>query len=198
MVFEIENGKTLGGVNFSQMGSTGKIAFIVAGSIMTVVALISLFGFVGAILRKRRFVKAYAWLSWIVFLINLAGAGFYFYAVFSGKNLFPGCKFQDPNDNNVERDCTIALPLWEKAVSVTLVILELFVALYIAVVIGRYVDQLEDEQYSHSEYKLAKPNNNSTYTPTYYPPTAQEQGLLHSTPQYPYSDGAHSFGHTNA
>lgn len=68
----------------------------------------------------------------------------------------------------------------------------------IASVIGKYVDQLYDEDYSH-EYKLAKPTNASTYTPSYYPPQAQDahQGLLNpGSAPYPYTDQAHSFGNT--
>ena len=77
-------------------------------------------------------------------------------------------------------------------------------SLDIAIVIRRYVDQLEDEHdYSH-EYKLAKNKHNaSTYEPTYYPPTAQDpaaaQGLLHgNNAHYPYSDAAHSFGNNHS
>ena len=43
---EIQHGKTLGDVDFSQISSAGKIAFIVAGSVFTLIALISLFGYV--------------------------------------------------------------------------------------------------------------------------------------------------------
>lgn len=71
----------------------------------------------------------------------------------------------------------------------------------IAIVIGRYVEQLYDEHDEHKfgSYKLAKNvgNSSSTYEPTYYPPTAQDQhhGLLNaSTTQYPYTDSAHAFG----
>jgi len=190
VLYDIENGKTVGGQDLSKIGTNGKIAFIVAGSVMTIIALISLFGFIGAIARKRRFVKAYAGLAWLVFVINCVAAGFYFYAIFSGKNLFPGCEFKD--QNNVVHECTISLPLWKKAISVALAIVELFVSLYIAVIIGRYVEQLENE-----EYKPAG-SHSSSYTPAYYPPSAQEQGLLHSNNSYPYADASHSFGTKNA
>ncbi|KAJ3486632.1 hypothetical protein NLI96_g4109 [Meripilus lineatus] len=198
---EINADKTIGGVDFGSVSNTGKIAFIVAGSVFTLVALISLFGFVGAVLRKRRFVKAYSYLTWVVFFISMAASGFYFYAVFSGKNLFPGCQFTD--NNGVTRDCTLSLPLGQKIGTVVAVVIQLLIQLYIAVVIRRYVDQLEEERDYKHQYKLAKHSgqNSSTYTPSYYPPTAQDshQGLLHNTAgAYPYSDASHSFGRTNA
>ncbi|CAL1710873.1 unnamed protein product [Somion occarium] len=196
-----DNADAVKDVDFSKITTAGKVGVIVAGSIFTITALISLFGFVGSILRKRRLVKAYSFLSWITFFIYLIASGFYFYLVFSGKNLFTGCEFTDADGNTSE--CRVDLKLWQKIVSVVIVIVGLFIHLYIAVIIRRYVDQLEDDDYSH-EYKLAKhsKNNTSTYEPTYYPPTAQDpaahQGLLHSNHQYPYTDASHSFGHTNA
>ena len=41
---EINSGKIVGNVDFSTINTAGKIAFIVAGSVFTFVALISLFG----------------------------------------------------------------------------------------------------------------------------------------------------------
>lgn len=70
----------------------------------------------------------------------------------------------------------------------------------IAIVIGRYVEQLYDEHDEHKfgEYKLARNvGKASTYEPTYYPSTAQDnQGLLNAPggSSYPYTDSAHAFG----
>ncbi|KAI0782731.1 hypothetical protein C8Q75DRAFT_811489 [Abortiporus biennis] len=196
IVHDIETGKTIGDVDLSKIDNKGKIVFIVAGVITTIITLISLFGFIGAVIRNRKFVKIYSFMTWLVFLFYCAAAGFFFYGIFSGKNLFPGCEVTNI-ETNVTTDCTIKLPLWQKIVSVACVIVSLFLSLYIAIVIGRYGHQLEDEEWKH-DYKLAKnANNNTTYTPTYYPPTAQEQGLLAPTGHYPYSDAAHSFGNTH-
>lgn len=95
--------------------------------ILAHLVLCNLYSFIGAIMRNPRFVKAYSFLTWIVFFISLAAAGFYFYAIFSGKNLFKGCQITDTEGNT--RDCTITLPLWEKIVSVVVTIVELFVQL---------------------------------------------------------------------
>ncbi|KAK7689361.1 hypothetical protein QCA50_007152 [Cerrena zonata] len=195
--------ESLKDVDFSKVTKGGKIAVIVAASVFTIVALIALFGFLGSVFRKRKMVKAYSVLSWITFFIYFVASGLYFYLIFSGRNLFNGCEVTDTNGETHE--CRIDLKVWQKVISVLIVLTGLFIHLYIAVVIRRYVDQLEDEHdYSH-EYKLAKNKNNaSTYEPTYYPPTAQDpaaaQGLLHTNnAQYPYTDAAHSFGnHSHA
>jgi len=198
VVYEIDNDKQVGDVNFGSINNKGKIAFIVAGAVFTVVALISLFGFIGAIARKRRFVKAYSYFTWVTFLITCAAAGFFLYAVFSGKNIFNGCQITD-SDGTVH-ECKLSLPVWQKIVSAAVVGATLIIQLYIAIVIGRYVEQLYDEHDEHKfgEYKLAKNvgASSSTYEPTYYPPTAQDQhqGLLNAGGAYPYADSAHAFG----
>ncbi|THH26727.1 hypothetical protein EUX98_g7466 [Antrodiella citrinella] len=203
VVFDIDNKKVVGDVNFGNINNKGKIAFIVAGSIFTLVALISLFGFVGAIARKRRFVKAYSYLTWVTFLISCAASGFWLYALFSGKNIFNGCEITDL-DGTVH-ECSLNVPTWEKAVGAAVTAVFLIIELYIAIVIGRYVEQLYDEHDEHNfgEYKLARNvgASGSTYEPTYYPPTAQDQhqGLLNAPTggAYAYTDSTHAFGNKN-
>lgn len=196
IIWAINADKTIGSVNFGDMSTTGKIAYIVSGSVFTLVALVSLFGFIGSVARKRKLVKAYAALSWVIFLVSLAAAGFLLYAIFSGNNLFKGCQFTDPKDSTVH-SCVVNFKTWQKAVATVIVAVGLIVQLYISIVIGRYVDQLELE---HDDYKLAKHSQGGTYAPTYYPPTAQDQSLLHggAAPSYPYADAAHSYGQHNA
>ncbi|PSS08929.1 hypothetical protein PHLCEN_2v3419 [Hermanssonia centrifuga] len=192
---EIEAKKTLNNVNYGDIDTKGKIIVIVAGVLFTIAALISFAGFIGSVVRNRRMVKAYSVFTWIFFLINCAGVGFFLFFAYSGKALFNGCEVKD--ENGVEHDCTLDLKLWQKIVYTIIALVDLLLLSYIASVIGRYVDQLyEERDYSH-EYKIAKESSNSTYQPTYYPPQVQDshQGLLNPAPgQYPYSDAAHSFG----
>ncbi|TCD69297.1 hypothetical protein EIP91_008052 [Steccherinum ochraceum] len=198
ILYEIDNDKVVGDFNFGSVNNTGKIAFIVTGAVFTLAALISLFGFVGAVFRKRRLVKSYSFFTWIIFLLSCAATGFFFYALYSGKNIFNGCQFTD-SDGTVH-ECKLSLPTWQKVVATAAAVVTLFIQLYIAIVIGRYVEQLYDEHDEHSlgSYKLAKNvgASNSTYEPTYYPPTAQDshQGLLNQGHSYPYTDSAHAFG----
>jgi len=189
-LWAIQGDKTVGGVDFGDISTTGKIAFIVSGSIFSLTAFVSLCGFIGSIARKRRLVKAYAALTWVIFLVSLAAAGFLLYAVFSGKDLFKGCQFTDPKDNTVH-ECVVNFATWQKALATVVVLVGLLVLLYIAIIIGRYVDQLELE---HDDYKLAHHSQGGNYAPTYYPPTAQDQSLLNSGHSYPYADAQHSFG----
>ncbi|KAH8103404.1 hypothetical protein BXZ70DRAFT_925479 [Cristinia sonorae] len=197
ILFQIDHDKQIGDVDFGSVNNKGRIAFIVAGSVFTLVTLISFFGFLGAVLRKRRFVKLYSFFTWFIFLLSCAASGFYFYAVFSGKNIFNGCTVKD--SSGVEHECRLTLPTWQKVVVTIVVLITLFIHGYIAIVIGRYVEQLYDEHQEHKlgEYKLARNVNasSSTYEPTYYPPTAQDQQHNHNNAGgYAYADPAHSFG----
>ncbi|EMD36267.1 hypothetical protein CERSUDRAFT_84354 [Gelatoporia subvermispora B] len=161
---------------FTDVSSDSKIVVIVAGSIFTVIALISLFGFIGAIGANRRFIKAYSALVWVVFLLTLAGGGVFLYAVFSGKT--KNCEFTDDQGN--KHSCALNLKLWEKVVATVAVVVDVFITLYVAVVIGRYAEQLDDSRDYYAAYSRAESN--------------PKQGLLNPTTQYPYSDNTHSFG----
>ncbi|OCH89180.1 hypothetical protein OBBRIDRAFT_778889 [Obba rivulosa] len=161
---------------FTNVPTDSKIVIIVAGSVFTVIALISLFGFLGAVAANRRFIKAYSALVWLVFLLTLAGGGVFLYAVFSGKT--KGCTFTDEQGN--EHSCALDLKLWEKIVATVAVVADVFITLYVAVVIGRYAEQLEDDRDYYAAYSRAEAN--------------PKEGLLNPTTQYPYSDNTHSFG----
>ncbi|KIP04076.1 hypothetical protein PHLGIDRAFT_129736 [Phlebiopsis gigantea 11061_1 CR5-6] len=190
----ILSGQTWQDVNYGDIDTAGRVAVGVAAGIYTLVSLFALIGFLGSIARNRRMVKAYSVLTWVIVLIHIVGSGFLLYFAYSGKNLFNGCTVDG-------HDCAFHFKTWQKVLYTVLVVVTSLLSVYIASVIGRYVDQLYDEvDYSH-EYKLAKPTSASTYQPTYYPQQAQEahQGLLNpATGPYPYSDQAHSFGKHNA
>lgn len=197
-VYEIQSKKVVNNVDFGDINTKGKVVIIVAGVLSTIVCLTSLFGFIGSVVRNRRMVNAYSTMVWIIYLLECAAVGTFLYFVFSGRTFMKSCTVQD--DAGVIQDCKFTLKTWQKVVYTIVAIVALFVQLYIASVIGRYKDQLyQENDYGH-DYKLAKASTASTYQPTYYPTTVQDsahQGLLNPAQgQYPYSDAAHSFGHT--
>ncbi|GBE85699.1 hypothetical protein BKA93DRAFT_830112 [Sparassis latifolia] len=164
------------------ISNTAKIIIIVVGSISTLIALISLFGWIGSITRNRRFVKAYSALSWVIFLLSLVSAGFFLYIVYAGKALYD-CISVDSNlhvDTNVSCDFHFSLGI--KILVTVITVLQILIHLYIVVIIRRYVDQLEDGDESWR----------SPYTLGLVDP---RQGLLNPASEaYPYSDATHAFG----
>jgi len=151
-------------LNDSQVKITSgaRIGIIVAGVIFAIIAIISLFGFVGSVIRNRRMVKTYSVLVWLCFLFSLALTGFTFYLVFSKSSLLR-CYDKDLK----ETACNSVLTTGKKAGFVISNVVALFIQLYICVVIRRYVEQLEDEQAYKNDFGLNK--QNARNTTAYYP-----------------------------
>jgi hypothetical protein len=161
-------------LNDSQVKITSgaRIGLIIAGVVLAIIALISLFGFVGSVIRNRRMVKAYSILVWMGFFSSLALTAFAFYLVFSKSTLI---ECYDSNNNEVP--CSSIFSTGRKVAFVISNVIGLFFHLYVCVVIRRYVEQLEDEQVYRNDFGVNKKNNTS-----YYPFQSIEsnRGLLDS------------------
>jgi cytochrome c biogenesis protein CcdA len=151
--------------------SGARIGLIVAGVVLAIIALISLFGFIGSVIRNRRMVKTYSILVWLGFLSSLALTAFAFYLVFSKSTLI---ECYDSNDNEVP--CSSVFNTGRKVGFVVSNVIGLLFHLYVCVVIRRYVEQLEDEQAYKNDFGLNKKNT------SYYPFQSIEsnRGLLDS------------------
>ncbi|KAF9652734.1 hypothetical protein BDM02DRAFT_3183419 [Thelephora ganbajun] len=149
--------------------SGARIALIVAGVVLSIIAIISLFGFIGSVIRNRRMVKAYSILVWICFFFSLALTGFTFYLVFSKSTLLQ-CFDKDLK----EIPCSTVFNTGRKIGFVAGHVLGLIIQLYICIVIRRYVEQLEEEQAYKNDFGLNKKNT------SYYPFQSIEsnRGLL--------------------
>jgi len=120
-----------------------KVAFGVGGGLYLIIALCSLFGFIGSIVRNVRAVRTYSIMSYILFALTTA------VSVLMIINLFK----RHPNGlctpvligNGPATNCT-TLDGTTKALIVVMIVLSLFLQLYICIVIRRYVQQLEEEQ----------------------------------------------------
>jgi len=155
-----------------KVSSGARIGIIVAGVVLAIIAVISLFGFIGSVIRNRRMVRAYSTLVWICFLFSLALTGFTFYLVFSKSSLIQ-CYDKDLK----EISCSSVLNTGRKVGFVISNVIGLLFQLYVCVIIRRYVEQLEDEQAYKSDFGL----NNKKST-SYYPFQSIEsnRGLLDS------------------
>jgi hypothetical protein len=158
-------------LNDSQVKITSgaRIGLIVAGVVLAIIAIISLFGFIGSVIRNRRMVKAYSVLVWIGFFSSLALTGFAFYLVFSKSTLI---ECLDSSGNEVP--CSSIFSTSRKVGFVISNVIGLLFHLYVCVVIRRYVDQLEDEQAYRNDFGVNR------RTKAYYPFQSIEsnQGLL--------------------
>ncbi|KAF9787806.1 hypothetical protein BJ322DRAFT_581029 [Thelephora terrestris] len=160
-------------LNESQVKITSgaRIGLIVAGVVLAIVALISLFGFVGSVVRNRRMVKAYSILVWTGFFSSLALTAFACYLVFSKSTLI------ECYNGETEVPCSSIFSTGRKVGFVVSNVVGLLFQLYVCVVIRRYVDQLEDEQVYRNDFGVNNKKNTS-----YYPFQSIEsnRGLLDS------------------
>jgi len=174
----------------SHLSSDQKIAVGVVGGVYTLIALASLFGLIGSIIRKRGFVRLYSNMTFIIFFIQCAAVGYLIFSLFHHTN----CEVVT-GTNGTTKSCE-QLSVGAKIGVVCFLIVHLLVQAYIISVIRRYVTQLEDEQTYRgaSGYADAAFRMNPTAGQKYQP-VGHDQGLLN--PQggaYPYSDPPHSFG----
>ncbi|KAF8501855.1 hypothetical protein BU17DRAFT_58873 [Hysterangium stoloniferum] len=176
----------------SHLSKEQKIALGVVGGVYTVIALASLFGFIGAIIRKRGFVRLYSTMTFVIFFVQCAASGYLIYSLFRNTD----CTIKLPDGTS--KECT-QLSTGAKVGVVCVLMVHIIVQAYIVSVIRRYVTQLEDEQtyrgtsgYADAAFRLNPTSSNQKYQPV---DQAQGQGLLHPQGTYAYADPHHSFGH---
>ncbi|EJF63700.1 hypothetical protein DICSQDRAFT_178972 [Dichomitus squalens LYAD-421 SS1] len=165
---------------FDAVAHKYKWGIIVGGLIFTLIALMSFFGFVGSIIRNRRMVKAYSFMTIFIFILGTVAAGFTLFATYNHK---PICV-----TINNEQVCTQShLSLGQKIGYTVYVVIEWLIELYIIVIIRRYYDQLEEEREYRHEFRL-NPTTSGTYE--------AKEGLL-TQGHYPYTDNHNAFGAHN-
>jgi hypothetical protein len=165
-----------------------KTALEIGAAVFGFVSLCSLFGFIGSLVRSRRLVAIYVYMSYLILFLECISV------IYGNVTLFADIPGSANGVCNVQVggqpvDCT-SLSNGAKAVLVTLSIIILLIQLYVVIVIRRYLQQLEEEQsYGRaSKYAMGTVAVNSAQN-TYYPHTPmQSQGT------YAYADPSHSFG----
>jgi len=138
--------------------SGARIGIIITGVVFSIIAIISLFGFIGSVIRNRRMVKSYSFLVWLCFFLSLGLTAFSLYLAFA-KSSMVQCYDKDLS----EIDCDKVFNKTRKILLVVGSVIGLLIQLYVCVIIRRYVDQLEDEQAYKNDFGL---NKKST---SYYP-----------------------------
>lgn len=187
-----------------------RTAFIVIGSVESLMAAAAFFGFIGAISRSRGLVAIYSTVLYILLVASAAAGAYFLYMLYrhGGAELSDACQRElakipdapkvgdvEVNTDDIKDDVCDGLTKGAKwAYPVTLGI-SLLVQLYGAYIVSSYVGQLSDEQAFRSVERewqgTAPPKSYYAHQPL---PVEQNQSLLHPTTQYPYADPAHSFG----
>jgi len=125
-----------------------QISLWIQTSLFSLLALLALFGFIGAMFRNRGMVSAFATGIAIHLGFSIIAGCFAIYAMFArdSQATIDNC-IQNANDDSdaTVKSCKSALILL-KALVVLIYVLAWFIQLYAYFVVERYVDQLDEER----------------------------------------------------
>lgn len=177
-------------------------AFIVIGVILSIYTLFSLFGFLGAIFRKRAFVALYSTVLWFLLGANIAVGVYMSYSAIRRRNdLAAQCAADSQNNqNNIIADgenkitsaaCDAASKIGI-AVYIIVTVVQLLIQLYCCIIVKRYVEQLSEEQGFKQHVAGNRVAKEAGSYGSYYP--HQPLSNQHELGPYPYAQPDHSFG----
>jgi len=141
----------IGWIQVSQLGNhplekSDEIALYVQSSMFSILGLLAVLGFVGALIKSRGMVSSFAIGLAIHLGFSVASGIFAMYALFSAnsKEAIEKC-VNGSEDEAVIATCKGGLAI-VKGVMVAVYIITWFIQLYFYFVVERYVDQLDDEK----------------------------------------------------
>ncbi|GLB37486.1 hypothetical protein LshimejAT787_0405370 [Lyophyllum shimeji] len=132
----------------ADMTSGERAGFIIAGLVESLLFVASTLGFVGAIVRKQLFVQIYAYFISVHFLLNIGVAGYLLFLVthFSSSAAAKACQETIQNQQAKEQ-CTGLLKV-ARGVYLVVAAVVLLIELYVALVVTRYLNQIQIEKRS--------------------------------------------------
>ncbi|RDB26774.1 hypothetical protein Hypma_005290 [Hypsizygus marmoreus] len=121
------------------------VAIWLHSSLFTLLAILSLFGFIGCLIKSRNSVRAYSF-GLILFLgLSIASGAYALHTLFTSDPLvvINSC-INTPGANLTWDACKANIKVY-KGISVTLYILMWLLMIYAYVIVDNYVEQLDDE-----------------------------------------------------
>jgi len=167
-----------------------KIAVIVVGIVMTFIFIACLCGFVGSVIRSRRFVSIYSTaLNWLLAISIGAGVAYIILMFRMSKSKFIETCENGSTDQDVKNECQNVNEV--RFVAVGWLVFNWIIHLYMCIIVSRYVRQLNEED--SEKYRLKTMHSNAVYQRTANRDSME--ALAHpQSAQYPYANGKHSFG----
>jgi len=143
---------TIGWVQLSQLkqrplGKTDQISLWIQSSLFSLLAVLALFGFFGAMIKSRNTISGFAIAIAIHLAFSIAAGCFSIYAMFAreSQTTLRNCLQQANDVSDAMQLCKNGLILI-KALTVVIYVLAWLIQLYAYFVVQRYVDQLDQER----------------------------------------------------
>ncbi|THH15467.1 hypothetical protein EW146_g5014, partial [Bondarzewia mesenterica] len=128
------------------LDGTERGSFIGIGIVETLLALVSVLGFVGAVVRKQSFVTVYCYALYVHFVINLAVAGYFLYVILHAEQADAVKACKDAIQNTGTQDQCLGLLHIAAGLFGGLAGFLLLLELYGALMATRYVHQVKTEK----------------------------------------------------
>lgn len=128
------------------MSSSERAIFIVAGLVESLLFVVSVLGFVGAVVRKQLFVQIYAYSIYVHFVLNLGVAVYLLYMLVhvSTTDQVKACQLAIQN-TAAQAQCTGLLKIGLGVYGAVAAIV-LLSEMYGAIIVARYVNQVQREK----------------------------------------------------
>ncbi|KAL5521330.1 hypothetical protein ACEPAG_9254 [Sanghuangporus baumii] len=167
-----------------------KIATVVMAAIMTLLFIVSLFGFVGCVLRRLPLVRIFSrTLNWLLGINVIAGIATIVLLFIVNKQEVINTCMDGSTDQNVLDTCNHYDTY--RYVMIALIVLGWVVQFYECVIVARYVIQLQEEKEEMWRLSAMK-----TYMQV--PRRDSTDAFISPPVTYPYADKEHSFGYHHA
>ncbi|KAG7440021.1 uncharacterized protein BT62DRAFT_938446 [Guyanagaster necrorhizus] len=123
-----------------------RAGFVLAGLLETFLCVVSILGFVGAIVRKQLFVQIYAYFIYVHFFINVGVAAYLLWLIthFSENAATKAC--QDTIKNTDAQQQCIGILQIARGVYFVIAALVLLIEMYGAIIVARYLNQIQREK----------------------------------------------------
>jgi len=202
-------------VSYHWRGSLNAIAldkrqfwsFVAAGVFCTIYAIFSVFGFIGAVMKRRALVAFYSTAIWFLLGFNLVSGVWMSYSVIRGRQkVVDQCLTQIKNastttvagvdQNQVNAKACSGATKAVIAITIAGFVIQWLIHLYCCIIVKRYVQQLSEEQGYRRHMAGNKIGKGGAGPAGYYAhqPLGSHEMMPPPSGPYPYSKGDHSFG----
>jgi len=186
---------TIGWIQLSQLkqhplGKIDQISLWIQSSLFSLLAVLALFGFFGAMVKSRAMVSGFAIAIAIHLGFSVAAGCFSIYAMFArdSQAALDSCLQKVTDVSDATQFCKSSLVL-VKAVTVVIYVLTWLIQLYAYFVVRRYVDQLDEERLFENPIVMPRTMIMEAGGP-------QVTTYTGFAPTYPFTDPRQAFGAT--
>jgi len=162
------------------------IALWIHSAMFTILALVSVFGFIGAIIKNRRMISSFAVALAIHLGFSVASGIFTLYSLFKQNSSDAIAQCLSASTDATADGCKSGLAIL-KGIMVAVYVVTWFIQLYFYFIVERYVDQLDDEEMAKNTVVIPRTMMQEASAP---------QVTTYGAPSYPFAEPRQGFGVT--